>query len=56
MKPSPPSPSVPSGSVEPSDEAPGVPGLASWRGVYLAVLVSFVIHVVLLKLLTAAYD
>lgn len=32
----------------PSDESPGVPGFRTWRGVYIFVLVTFVVTVALL--------
>jgi hypothetical protein len=37
----------PSDPVE-TEEAPGVPGFASWRGVYLFVFATFVTTVILL--------
>ncbi len=49
-KPSPDSPPAP------DTEAPDVPGLRSWRGVYLFVLGSFVAYVVLLALFTAVFN
>ena len=35
-----------------SDAAPGLPGLRSWRSVYLAVTASFILWLVLLAVLT----
>ena len=37
-------------------EAPGVPGLASWRAVYLVVFGWFVLVVVLLTVFTATFS
>jgi hypothetical protein len=37
------------------DESPGVPGFRTWRGIYLFVLVFFVVCVVLLALLSHAF-
>ena len=34
-----------SATAQPGDEAPGVPGFRTWRGVYLFVLVCFVVVV-----------
>jgi hypothetical protein len=43
-------------SPEPSeDEAPGVPGFRTWRGVYLFVFVFFVLCVVLLALFSRVF-
>lgn len=39
----------------PDDDSPGLPGLASWRGVYWLVLGVFVLWVGLLTLLTKLY-
>ena len=50
MIPSAPSPSNRPES-DPNEEVPDVPGLRTWRGVYLAVIGCFVIVVVLLTLL-----
>jgi hypothetical protein len=41
---------------DPADEAPGVPRVRTWRGVYLLVLGWFVVVVVLLALFTCAYS
>ena len=38
------------------DELPGVPGFRSWGGVYLFVLIVFVVCVVLLAWLTRAFS
>ena len=40
----------------PNDETTGFPGLRTWRGVYMFVLVVFAIFVVLLIALTRAYS
>jgi hypothetical protein len=37
-------------SNEPDDDSPGLPGFRTWRGVYLFVLVCFVVVVVALTL------
>jgi hypothetical protein len=47
MKPSSPEPT--------DDESPGVPGLRSWRGVYLFVFGWFVLVVVLLAFFTRVF-
>ena len=39
----------------PDDESPGVPGFKSWRGVYFAVFIWFVVVVVLLAVFTRAF-
>ena len=39
----------------PDDDAPGVPGFRTWRGVYLFVLAAFVFVVIALTLFTRAY-
>jgi hypothetical protein len=39
----------------PDDESPALPGFRTWRGVYLAVFIWFVVVVVLLALFTRAY-
>ncbi len=39
----------------PDDDAPGVPGFRTWRGVYLFVLSAFVLIVIALTLFTRAY-
>jgi len=48
-------PSVPPQSNRPesdsNEEVPDVPGLRTWPGVYLAVIGSFIVMVILLKLL-----
>jgi hypothetical protein len=49
MKSSPPPP-------ESSDDNTGLPGLRTWRGVYLFVLGVFVAYVVLLTVLTRAFQ
>jgi hypothetical protein len=41
---------------EPSDETTGLPGLRSWRAVYLAVLGIFVVWVGLLTWLTEKFS
>ena len=41
---------------EPSDETTGLPGLRSWRAVYLFVLVVFVLWIGLLTVLTEMYS
>lgn len=38
------------------DEAPGLPRLRTWRGVYLFVLGCFVLYVALLTLLARAFS
>ena len=40
----------------PENEAPDVPGLKTWAGVYRLVLGSFVAYVVLLALFTYAFN
>jgi hypothetical protein len=40
----------------PNDDATGLPGLRTWRGVYTFVLATFAIWVVLLIALTRAYS
>jgi hypothetical protein len=49
------SPSVDASAVD-GDEATGLPGFRSWRGVYVLVLASFVLWVVLLLVLTISYS
>jgi hypothetical protein len=39
----------------PADDAPGVPGFRTWRGVYLFVLAAFVVVVIALTFFTHAY-
>ena len=39
----------------PDDDAPGVPGFRTWRGVYLFVLGAFVFVVIALTVFTRAY-
>ncbi|MFA5265274.1 MAG: hypothetical protein WC378_15735 [Opitutaceae bacterium] len=46
---------VPSSSEQVADEQTGVPGLRSWRAVYLIVLVNFVLCVALLALFSRAF-
>jgi hypothetical protein len=41
---------------EPNDEATGLPGLRSWRAVYLFVLGIFILWIVLLTVLTRAFS
>jgi hypothetical protein len=43
-------------SADDRDEATGLPGLASWRGVYLFVIGSFILWVLLLLALTMSYS
>ena len=54
------SPAGDSPSVDPSavggDEATGLPGFRTWRGVYVLVLASFILWVVLLLVLTMSYS
>lgn len=38
-----------------ADDAPGVPGFRTWRGVYLFVLAAFVVVVIALTFFTRAY-
>jgi hypothetical protein len=38
------------------DETTGLPWFRTWRGVYILVLVSFILWVVLLLLLTVSYS
>ena len=40
---------------ESDDDAPGVPGFRTWRGVYLFVLATFVFIVLALTLFTRVY-
>ena len=40
----------------PPDEATGLPGFRSWRGVYLAVFGTFLLWIVLLTILTRLYS
>ena len=40
----------------PNDDATGLPGLRTWRGVYAFVLGCFVLWIVLLIALTRAYS
>jgi hypothetical protein len=49
------SPSV-DASAAGDDEATGLPGFRTWRGVYVLVLASFVLWVVLLLALTISYS
>lgn len=41
---------------KPNDERTGFPGLRTWRGVYVFVLVTFALWVVLLIALTRAFS
>lgn len=41
---------------QPDDEQTGFPGLRSWRGVYIFVLVTFAVWIVLLLALTRAFS
>jgi hypothetical protein len=41
---------------KPSDETTGLPGLRTWRGVYVFVLVTFAVWILLLLLLTKAFS
>ncbi len=41
---------------QPPDEATGLPGLSSWRAVYLAVLGTFLLWIILLAALTRAFS
>jgi hypothetical protein len=43
-------------SPEPNDETTGLPGLRTWRAVYLVVLGVFVLWVGLLTVLTEMYS
>ena len=45
---------MPPPSPEPNDDDPGVPGFRTWRGVYVFVLVCFVLVVVALTIFTRA--
>jgi hypothetical protein len=45
----------PSRTVVPDDDAPGVPGFRTWRGVYLFVLGSFIAMVLALTLFTRCH-
>ena len=38
-----------------ADDAPGVPGFRTWRGVYLFALAAFVVVVIALTFFTRAY-
>jgi hypothetical protein len=49
-----PIPEEPKGA--PGEESPGLPGLRSWRGVYYLVVGTFVLWVVLLRLLTRVFS
>ncbi len=46
------SPSLP---PESDDDAPGVPGFRTWRGVYLFVLAVFVLGVIALTIFSRVY-
>jgi hypothetical protein len=39
----------------PSEDDPGVPGFRTWRGLYVFVLVAFVVMVVLLTVFSLAF-
>ena len=39
----------------PDDERPEVPGFQTWRGVYLAVFIWFIVTIILLALFTRAF-
>ena len=41
---------------KPNDDTTGFPGVRTWRGVYVVVLVTFVIWIGLLIALTRAYS
>jgi hypothetical protein len=41
---------------KPNDEQTGFPGLRTWRGVYVFVIVTFAVWVALLILLTRAFS
>lgn len=43
-------------SAPPDDDAPGVPGFRTWRGVYLFVFAAFVLVVIALTVFTHAYQ
>ncbi len=49
-------PGVPTSPPPADDESTGLPGLRSWRGVYVFVLGVFVLWVVLLTVLTEKYS
>lgn len=42
-------------SDEPADDATGLPGLRTWRSVYLLVLVVFIAYVVLMVALSQVF-
>lgn len=46
---------MPPNPPPPADDAPGVPGFRTWRGVYLFVLAAFVVVVIALTFFTRAY-
>lgn len=46
---------TPSNDVDSVEEAPGVPGFATWRGVYVFVFVTFVVTVAALALFSRVY-
>lgn len=48
-------PRAPSKNVDSAEEAPGVPGFTTWRGVYIFVAVTFVLTVVALALFSRIY-
>ena len=41
---------------EPNDKSTGLPGLRTWRAVYLFVLIAFAVYVALLILLERMYS
>jgi len=47
---------APGGRVPPSDEITGLPGLRTWRSVYIFVICVFVLWVGLLTVLTRLYS
>ena len=55
MSPQPPTPPNHSGAPPPADEAPGVPGFRTWRGVYWFVLGCFGAIVVALAIFTRVF-
>lgn len=50
-----PNPPHPAPTPPPHDEAPGMPGFRTWRGVYLFVLAVFVAIVIALTIFTRVY-
>ena len=57
MKPSNTSANLSHAEIQPADdfEPTGVPGLKTWRGVYVFVMACFIFSVILLVVLTIAY-